>query len=612
MLDRLAKTASADEAHAPAEAEAHSEADAHGEALPRVRWRALRRVGGWLRRALHFFTAQSSSSVTRRIVSLNVAGLLALSIGIIYLSQFRAGLIDARVQSLLVQSQIIAGAIAASATVETDSSITINPDTLLNLQPGQSYGPSEDALYGIDFPINPERVAPILRRLVSPTKTRARIYDRDGVLLVDSRNLFGRGDILRFDLPPPTAEKPGVFERAFLAVRRWLGRGDLPLYRELGAENGKGYSEVGQALSGQDSSMVRINDRGDVIVSVAVPVQRFRAVRGALMLSTQGADIDDMVEAERLAILKVFLIAAAVMVVLSILLAGTIAEPVRRLAEAAESVRRRIRSRVEIPDFTRRRDEIGHLSGAFRDMTNALYSRIEAIESFAADVSHELKNPLTSLRSAVETLPLAKTDESRARLLAIIQHDVRRLDRLISDISDASRLDAELQRQESTPVDFAKLLSTLVAVANEVKRDDGVTVTLRFEGGVGRAFLVPGHDSRLGQIVDNLIENARSFSPPNGTVRVTCRRVKTNIEIAVDDDGPGVRPDVLEKIFERFYTDRPHQGFGQNSGLGLSISKQIAEAHGGTIWVENRTGALDADGMPTVLGARFVVRLPAM
>jgi two-component system, OmpR family, sensor histidine kinase ChvG len=612
VLDRLAKTASADEAHAPAEAAAHSEADGHGEALPRVHWRGLRRVGGWLRRALQFFTAQSSSSVTRRIVSLNVAGLLALSIGIIYLSQFRAGLIDARIQSLLVQSQIIAGAIAASATVETDSSITINPDTLLNLQPGQSYGPSEDALYGIDFPINPERVAPILRRLVSPTKTRARIYDRDGVLLVDSRNLFGRGDILRFDLPPPTADKPGIFERAFLAVRRWLGRGDLPLYRELGAENGKGYSEVGQALSGQDSSMVRINDRGDVIVSVAVPVQRFRAVRGALMLSTQGADIDDMVEAERLAILKVFLIAAAVMVVLSILLAGTIAEPVRRLAEAAESVRRRIRSRVEIPDFTRRHDEIGHLSGAFRDMTNALYSRIEAIESFAADVSHELKNPLTSLRSAVETLPLAKTDDSRARLLAIIQHDVSRLDRLISDISDASRLDAELQRQESTPVDFARLLSTLVAVANEVKRDDGVTVTLRFEGGSGRAFLVPGHDSRLGQIVDNLIENARSFSPANGTVRVTCRRAKDNIEISVDDDGPGVRPDVLDKIFERFYTDRPHQGFGQNSGLGLSISKQIAEAHGGTIWVENRTGAPDADGTPIVLGARFVVRLPAM
>jgi len=323
-------------------------------------------------------------------------------------------------------------------------------------------------------------------------------------------------------------------------------------------------------------------------------------VRGALMLSTQGADIDDMVEAERLAILKVFLIAAAVMVVLSILLAGTIAEPVRRLADAAERVRRRIRSRVEIPDFTRRRDEIGHLSGTLRDMTNALYSRIE------------LKNPLTSLRSAVETLPLAKSDESRSRLLTIIQHDVKRLDRLISDISDASRLDAELQRQDAAPVDFAKLLSTLVGVANEVKREDCVKVTLRFEGGSGRGFQVPGHDSRLGQIVDNLIENARSFSPAGGTVRVTCRRSRQQVEILVDDDGPGVRPEVHEKIFERFYTDRPHQGFGQNSGLGLSISKQIVEAHGGTISVENRTGPVVAVGEPRVLGARFIVRLPAL
>jgi two-component system, OmpR family, sensor histidine kinase ChvG len=587
-----------------------TEAEDGGEGSPAPR--GFARISNWPRRALQFFTAQSSSSLTRRIVVLNVFGLLALSVGISYLSQFRAGLIDARVQSLMVQGEIIAGAIAASATGDSDSSITIDPSTLLNLQPGQSYGPSEDALYGIDFPINPERVAPILRRLISPTKTRARIYDRDGVLLVDSRNLFGRGDVLRYDLPPPTDEKPGFFERGYLAVRRWLGRGDLPLYRELGAANGKGYPEVAQALSGENASMVSINDRGDVIVSVAVPVQRFRAVRGALMLSTQGADIDDMVEAERLAILKVFLIAAAVMVVLSILLAGTIAEPVRRLADAAESVRRRIRTRVEIPDFTRRRDEIGHLSGTLRDMTNALYSRIEAIESFAADVAHELKNPLTSLRSAVETLPVARTDESRGRLLDIIQHDVKRLNRLISDISDASRLDAELQREESTPVDLSKLLNTLVSVANEVKRGDGVKVTLRFEGGGGRAFIVPGHDSRLGQVVDNLIENARSFSQPGGTVRVICRRLRSQAEIIVDDDGPGVKPDVREKIFERFYTDRPHQGFGQNSGLGLSISKQIIDAHGGSIWVENRTGAPGPDGEPRVLGARFIVRLPAM
>jgi two-component system sensor histidine kinase ChvG len=326
------------------------------------------------------------------------------------------------------------------------------------------------------------------------------------------------------------------------------------------------------------------------------------------MLSTQGADIDDMVEAERLAIVKVFFVAAGVMVVLSMLLAGTIAGPVRRLADGAERVRRRIRSRVEIPDFTGRRDEIGDLSGALREMTNALYSRIEAIESFAADVAHELRNPLTSLRSAVETLPLAKTDQSRLRLLAVIEHDVRRLDRLISDISDASRLDAELQRQEAAPVDLAKMLDALVKAANEIRTDD-VNVTLTFEGSAISNFKVAGHDSRLGQVVSNLVDNARSFSPPGGTVRITCRRLKDEVEILVDDDGPGIRPDALDKIFERFYTDRPEHGFGQNSGLGLSISKQIIEAHGGSIRVENRTSV--GYGEPHVLGARFVVRLPA-
>jgi two-component system sensor histidine kinase ChvG len=274
-------------------------------------------------------------------------------------------------------------------------------------------------------------------------------------------------------------------------------------------------------------------------------------------------------------------------------------------------VRRRTGSRVEIPDFTKRRDEIGHLSGALRDMTDALYSRIEAIESFAADVAHELKNPLTSLRSAVETLPLAKTDASRSRLLSVIEHDVRRLDRLISDISDASRVEAELQRQETGAVDVIKLLTTVVSVANEVRHDGGVKVTLSFEGSL-RSFVMPGHDSRLGQVVDNLIANARSFSPPGGTIRITCRRLKDEIEIMVDDDGPGVRPEALEKIFERFYTDRPHQGFGQNSGLGLSICKQIVEAHGGRLWVENRlAGAIEGEP-PKVIGARFIVRLPAV
>lgn len=568
-------------------------------------------VVGWFRRVRRFVAFKGFSSLTRRIVLLNLAGLCALVSGILYLSEFRSGLIDARIQSLLVQGEIIAAAIASSAQVETNT-ITLDPERLLELQAGESYGPSDDGFAPLEFPINPERVAPVLRRLVGPTRTRARIYDRDGQLLLDSRSLYSRGEILRYDLPSPNEPKPGMLERAWRAVQLWFGRGDLPLYKELGPQAGKNYPEVASAAMGTKASEVRVDDRGQVVVSVAVPIQRFRAILGVLLLSTQSGEIDAAVKAERFVIVRVFLVAAAVMVLLSVLLAGTIADPVRKLAAAAERVRRRIKSRVEIPDFTARADEIGHLSGALRDMTSALYNRIEAIESFAADVAHELKNPLTSLRSAVETLPLAKTDNSRGRLMEVIQHDVKRLDRLISDISDASRLDAELQRQEAVSVDLKQLLEMVVGLAQDVRKDDGVTVSLAFERAAGAPadYAVVGHSSRLGQVVDNLVSNARSFSPQGGAVRVTCRRVKDGAEIVVEDDGPGIRPDALSRIFERFYTDRPHQGFGQNSGLGLSISKQIVEAHGGRIWAENRMEPVPGEA-PRVAGARFVVRLPA-
>jgi two-component system sensor histidine kinase ChvG len=302
------------------------------------------------------------------------------------------------------------------------------------------------------------------------------------------------------------------------------------------------------------------------------------------------------------------------MLIVSALFAGTIAGPIRRLSAAADRVRRGVKARIEIPDFTDRSDEIGHLSGSLRDMTRALYNRIEAIESFAADVAHELKNPLTSLRSAVETLPLARNEDSRARLLAIIQHDVRRLDRLISDISDASRLDAELARTDAEPVDLVRLAETVVAVQNEVKRASPVFIRLAIAPHpMGRdAYIVPGHDLRLGQVITNIVDNACSFSPEGGEVRVFMQREPHAVTMSVEDDGPGIPPHALERIFERFYTDRPEeQGFGQNSGLGLSISRQIVEAHRGTIAAENRLGPTDADGEATRLGARFIVRLPA-
>ncbi len=571
------------------------------------RLRASARVLRPIRHGLGNLGRAATSSLTRRIVILNLAGLMALVAGILYLNQFRAGLTDTRVQSLLVQGQIIAAAIAAQATVETDA-ITLDPDKLLELQAGQSGSPYRFGEGATDFPINPEGVAPLLRRLISPTRTRARIYDMEGVLILDSRGLYMRGLIQTFDLPP-LGESKNILERWWDAVKLWYRRGDLPVYEEIGSANGREYTEVAAALNGQSASVVRVGEDGGLIVSVAVPVQRYRAILGSLLLSTESGDIDAIVQAERMAILRVSLVAAAVMVLLSILLASTIAGPVRRLAAAAERVRRGVRHRrAEIPDLGSRKDEIGHLARVLADMTNALYKRMEAIESFAADVSHELKNPLTSLRSAVETLPIAKTDEQRARLLGVIKHDVKRLDRLITDISDASRLDAELAREATDPVDMAKLLETVVSIARETRLSNKrkIEFTLEPRRWGKDAFYVLGHDSRLGQIFNNLIDNALSFSPPEGSVRIRAWREPTTICVTVDDDGPGIRADNTESIFERFYTDRPEADeFGQNSGLGLAITRQIVEAHRGTIRAENRRRA---DG--SVEGARFTVILP--
>lgn len=549
------------------------------------------------------------SSLTRRIVFFNLAALVVLVGGIMYLNQFREGLIDARVESLLTQGEIIAGAISASASVDTNS-ITIDPQKLLELQAGQSITPvpnDED----LEFPINPERVAPVLRRLISPTRTRARLFDADANLLLDSRHLYSRGQILRFDLPPVEMDGGGVTDRMARLFNKFLQPSNLPVYKEAPGGDGSIYPEVMNALTGVRGAVVRVTDTGELIVSVAVPVQRFRAVLGVLLLSTQAGDIDKIVHAERLAIMRVFGVATLVNIVVSLLLSSTIANPLRRLAAAAVRVRRGAKERQEIPDFSARQDEIGNLSLALREMTTALYDRIDAIESFAADVSHELKNPLTSLRSAVETLPLARSEESKKKLLDIIQHDVRRLDRLISDISDASRLDAELARADAKTVDLEVLLSNLVEVSRQIgtrKKPAEIDYVIDQKPGSKARFVVQGHDLRLGQVVTNLIENARSFVPEQGgRIVVRLSRTRSRCIVQVEDNGPGIQAEDIDRIFERFYTDRPEgEGFGQNSGLGLSISRQIAEAHRGSLRAENIPG--EAGAGPR--GARFILTLP--
>ncbi|SCW69752.1 two-component system, OmpR family, sensor histidine kinase ChvG [Rhizobium mongolense subsp. loessense] len=583
--------------------------DAEGLSGRRVRGRRWSHPFTIIRR---IFGNAVFSSLTRRILFFNLAALLVLVGGILYLNQFREGLIDARVESLLTQGEIIAGAVSASASVDTNS-ITIDPQKLLELQAGQSITPvpnDED----LEFPIDPEKVAPVLRRLISPTRTRARIFDADANLLLDSRHLYSRGQVLRFDLPPVVEEEKQTWAEWLTTLfNKALQPGNLPVYKEAPGGDGSIYPEVMNALTGVRGAVVRTTDKGALIVSVAVPIQRFRAVLGVLLLSTQAGDIDNIVHAERLAIMRVFGVATLVNVLLSLVLSSTIANPLRRLSAAAIRVRRGAKEREEIPDFSARQDEIGNLSIALREMTTALYDRIDAIESFAADVSHELKNPLTSLRSAVETLPLAKSDDSKKRLMDVIQHDVRRLDRLISDISDASRLDAELARVDARSVDLELFLSDLVEVSRQIRhKNKEVQIELAIERkpGVKTRFVVNGHDLRIGQIITNLIENARSFVPDEGgKITVRLFRTRSRCIVYIEDNGPGIQAENIDRIFERFYTDRPEsEGFGQNSGLGLSISRQIAEAHGGSLRAENIIDAETAQ----VLGARFILALPAV
>ena len=564
----------------------------------RIKRRKKRYLVAWIHRL-------APARLTSRIILINVAGLVILVAGILYFNQTRKGLIAVREESLMTQAQIMAAAVASTAAADTENFV-IDPDLFLEQQLGTKNPAGSGNYPDYDFPINPEQAGRVLRQLVTETKTRARIFDRDGQMVVDSRHFYGRGEILRFDLPPLNAPKPSFLVTAWKRFNAWFFANNYPLQKPYGLDNGKDFSEIRLALTGLPITKKAVNDKNEIIIIVAVPIQRFKAVQGALILSTKGGEIDNVLRKERKVVLLTFAVAVLVAILLSLSLAGHIAEPVRRLSAAAERIRRGVNNRVEIPDFTYRRDEVGHLSGALRDMTESLYNRIDAIEAFAADVAHEIKNPLTSLRSAVETLELAKTPEQRQRLIEVVNDDVKRLDRLISDISDASRLDAELVRTQSKTVDLQKLLEMLVRLHEDIAAKQKVKLSLVIESpktrsGRKTAFSVMGHDNRLGQVVANLLTNALSFAPAGSAIVITLVRDGDFVEFSVADEGPGIPPDNLDKIFRRFYTDRPAVSFGKNSGLGLSISRQIIEAYRGTISAENREN-------PT--GAKFIVRIP--
>lgn len=547
-----------------------------------------------------------STSLVRRILFTNILGLLGLLMAMLYISLHHGWLLEAKVDVVKTVSRITAEAIAYRAINERAIYDTNRLPDVAAPTPKR-----DDAFAALELPIDPQQSSLVLKKLVGPADLKARIYSQKGTLILDSDTLFSKTNA-DSDIGPPAAfEEQPRLKNFWTRFHYWLINKELKVYRELGTANGFLYPEVKQAAElGVERPILLLNAKGQQIVSMAEPIKRGNRLMGVLLVSTQPGDIDDVLWDERWLILQIAGIALLVAIGSSLLLARTVADPMKRLSEAANHVSRNISARQQLPDFTDRRDEVGQMGRAFIAMTGALYRRIEASEKFAADVAHELKNPLAAARSTAEALTYAKTTEDREELVGQIQGELKRLNRLINDVSNASRLDAELARQEMQPFDIRVMLTNVTGIFRDMLSDDGRAIKLIVEPvSSEQAYKIIGNDGRLGQVFTNLVDNALSFSPPGGTITILAKASAAHVEIAVDDEGPGIPPDKLQAVFERFYSDRPatDSSRGKNSGLGLSISKEIIVSHRGEIFAENRIDA--ASGK--VLGARFVVRLAA-
>lgn len=522
------------------------------------------------------------SPLTRRILTVNLLAIGTLVAGLLYLGEYRRSLIDNELSSLEVQAEMFAAALGEGAVVSE--------------APNGQYLVSDIAYQ-------------ITRRLVEITETRARLFRADGTMIVDSRRLGGAGGTVQIEILRPPEDDfdflDALLDKYDNLARAISGEGPLPKYRENPLQSASDFPETQAALIGEGAVAARRFGRDGLVLSAAVPVQRYKQVLGAIMLSRDGENIKTALHDVRRDILKVVAVALSVTILLSLYLAGTIARPIRRLAIAAERIRHDKGRKETIPLLTERRDEIGDLALSLKEMTEALWLRMDAIERFAADVAHEIKNPLTSLRSAVETAGRITDPAQREKLMAIITDDVARLDRLISDISNASRLDAELSRTEFETVDLAGLLGALVEMRAAANREGDARLHLEIVANGGLE--VDGIEDRLVQVFRNLISNANTFSPDGGSIRISLGRDGQWLVVTIDDDGPGVPEGKEVEIFNRFYSARPEgEKFGTHSGLGLSISKQIIDVHEGQITAMNRR-----DGAGKVIGARFIVRLPA-
>lgn len=561
-------------------------------------WRLIRRSKNRERPPFEPVTPPDQmSGLTLRILAVNIIAIMILGLGILYLGQYTDSLIEGELASLRSEAQLFSGAISEGA---------VRP--VFQISPTPFQDPQEIEA------IKPELARRMVRRLGEIGKSRIRLYAIDGTVLADSHQLSSGMDQVEMENLLPVPQQV-TFDSLFTqSATRFLDlipmKTQLMPFPESTVGNIYTFPDTQAALSGNVQASAWKDRTGRIVLTVAAPIQKVKQVMGVVLLLRDGTDLEKSIAEVRVDVFRVFLGALGITVMLSIYLSGLISRPLQRLAFAAEAVRQGKGRYVEIPDMSHRNDEIGDLSLALRDMTYALFTRMDTIERFAADVAHEIKNPLTSLRSAVETATRIKDEENRKKLMDIIQHDVQRLDRLISDISSASRLDAELSRDEMGKVDIPALIYRLRdaykqplkrGVSDEDGGDSKIILDLPEESGI----FARGNSERLSQVFGNLISNALSFSPDDG--RVTIRVVVQNdrIIVHVEDEGPGIPENKLQTIFERFYTERPqHEGYGEHSGLGLSISKQIVDAHGGQIWAENLR---NEDG--SIKGARFNVVL---
>ena len=515
--------------------------------------------------------------ILARILIINVVVVGALGAGVLWFATTRDRLIETRIEGLLTQARIVA-AVVAEAAANTEEGPLIDEDAA--------------------------RTA--LASAIKPANARARLFALSGNSIQDTRFVLPRNQISYQDLPPPSGSSDWSLRGLIgfltgLVPGGWF-RSDLPIYAEGTDLPAKHFPEVVEVLQGApDGVSRRINAKGELIVSVAVPVQRVLGMRAVLMLSTEAGDLDAEVWARTQTLLLILLALLTLVLGLSVVLAQTIARPIRRLAVAADQVRRGEADESAIPDLSSSPGELRNLASSFRAMTGALTDRLDTIENFAADVAHEIKNPLTSMRSALETLSRNQDPERAKKLMALLQNDIRRIDRLISDISEASRLDAEMAREKTSDIDLIAFVQMIVSLYQDQDPPLPVKFEIGYEASEG-GLRIKGREGALAQVFRNILDNAISFSPPDSVIRIAMARAGGSATVEISDEGPGIPPESLEKVFDRFYTHRPAtHGFGKNSGLGLSISKQIVEQHGGRISAANRsdrTGAVFALSLP--------------